>query len=52
MSARTPGPCDIPAEHEGPVRFYLTGWKCDRHAPTPETYRATTAAVNHRKDST
>ena len=37
MSARTPEPCDAPrGEHEGPVRFYRTGWKCLAHAPRPE----------------
>lgn len=37
MTARTPEPCDVPrGVHEGPVRFYLTGWKCGAHAPEPE----------------
>lgn len=35
MSARFPEPCDglSPAEHDGPVRFYVTGWKCNAHSP-------------------
>ncbi|WP_060886213.1 hypothetical protein [Streptomyces caniscabiei] len=36
MSARDPEPCDIPAEHEGPVRFYRTGWRCNAHSPWAE----------------
>ncbi|MEU3282933.1 hypothetical protein [Streptomyces antibioticus] len=37
MSARTPEACDIPrGVHEGPVRFYRTGWKCAAHAPRPQ----------------
>lgn len=33
MNSRAPEPCDVPAEHNGQVRFYVTGWKCDRHSP-------------------
>ncbi|MFH9823061.1 hypothetical protein [Streptomyces bobili] len=34
MSARTPEPCDgLTGEHTGPVRFYVTGWKCSTHSP-------------------
>ncbi|MCX5522251.1 hypothetical protein OG342_05130 [Streptomyces bobili] len=34
MSARVPEPCDgLTGDHDGRVRFYLTGWKCDIHAP-------------------
>ncbi|MFF9205113.1 hypothetical protein ACF1AE_25495 [Streptomyces sp. NPDC014986] len=34
MTGGVPEPCDIPRDdHDGPVRFYVTGWKCDRHAP-------------------
>lgn len=34
MSAGTPGPCDVPADgHNGDVRFYVNGWKCDTHSP-------------------
>lgn len=34
MSARDPEPCDgQTGEHTGPVRFYLTGWKCPAHSP-------------------
>ncbi|MEU9670346.1 hypothetical protein AB0E25_33195 [Streptomyces bobili] len=34
MSARDPEPCDgMTGDHDGEVRFYLTGWKCDHHAP-------------------
>ncbi|WP_159057343.1 hypothetical protein [Streptomyces scabiei] len=49
MSARIPEPCDIPADHEGPVRFYRTGWKCERHAPTTPT-APNQAAETHRKE--
>lgn len=37
MTARVPEPCDVPGEHEGPVRFFVTGWKCRAHAPQPPT---------------
>ena len=39
MSARTPEPCDVPrGEHEGPVRFYRVGWRCQVHQPRPELH--------------
>ena len=34
MTGRAPEPCDTPSDdHDGEVRFYRTGWKCDRHSP-------------------
>lgn len=37
MSARDPEPCDgLTGEHEGPVRFYRTGWKCNAHSAWAE----------------
>jgi hypothetical protein len=46
MSAREPEPCDVPrGVHEGPVRFYITGWKCAAHAPKPQP------ATDRRKDA-
>jgi hypothetical protein len=37
MSARIPEPCDgLTGEHNGPVRFYRTGWKCPAHSPWAE----------------
>ncbi|MFH9413995.1 hypothetical protein [Streptomyces rochei] len=34
MSARSHGRCDVPQpDHDGETRFYITGWKCDRHSP-------------------
>jgi hypothetical protein len=37
MSARIPEPCDgLTGEHTGPVRFFLTGWKCPAHSPWAE----------------
>jgi hypothetical protein len=37
MSSRVPQPCEIPAaEHTGPVRFYITGWRCNGHSPWAE----------------
>jgi hypothetical protein len=34
MSSRIPEPCDATrGPHGGEVRFYITGWKCDAHAP-------------------
>jgi hypothetical protein len=37
MSARTPEPCEgMSGEHTGPVRFYLTGWRCNTHSPWAE----------------
>ncbi len=33
MTGGVPEPCDVPAAHDGQVRFYVTGWKCDRHSP-------------------
>ncbi|MGW0577322.1 hypothetical protein ACWD25_15395 [Streptomyces sp. NPDC002920] len=37
MSARVPEPCDgVRGKHVGPVRFFLTGWKCRAHAPKPQ----------------
>jgi hypothetical protein len=61
VTAQVPEPCDVPHPgHEGDVRFYVTGWKCDAHspwaakglpAPAPGpgaiyTYRAAHDAVN------
>ena len=65
MNARLPEPCDVPrGDHDGEVRFYLTGWKCDAHspwalqglprpAPGPRaiyTYRAAQAADTHHEN--
>lgn len=37
MSARIPQPCDgLRGDHDGPVRFYRTGWKCNAHSPWAE----------------
>ncbi|MEV6833549.1 hypothetical protein AB0N17_03295 [Streptomyces sp. NPDC051133] len=37
MTSRDPQPCEIPAdEHQGRVRFYITGWRCNAHAPWAE----------------
>lgn len=34
MNSRVPEPCDTPDDgHDGEVRFYVTGWKCDAHSP-------------------
>ncbi|QJT04395.1 hypothetical protein G9272_32270 [Streptomyces asoensis] len=45
MSAREPEPCDgLTGEHDGPVRFYLTGWKCTAHAPRPRAREPQPAA--------
>jgi hypothetical protein len=34
MSSRIPEPCDATrGEHDGELRFYATGWKCDAHSP-------------------
>lgn len=34
MSSRTPQPCDATlGAHDGELRFYVTGWKCDAHSP-------------------
>ncbi|MEU3945415.1 hypothetical protein [Streptomyces sp. NPDC029526] len=34
MNSRVPQPCDTPRDdHNGPVRFYVTGWRCDAHSP-------------------
>lgn len=33
MTAREPQPCEIPGEHQGRVRFYITGWRCSTHSP-------------------
>jgi hypothetical protein len=34
MSSRIPQPCDVPnGAHTGELRFYISGWKCDAHAP-------------------
>lgn len=36
-SARVPEPCDgLTGDHDGPVRFYRTGWKCNTHSPWAE----------------
>lgn len=67
MTGRAPEPCDTPRDdHDGPVRFYRTGWKCDAHspwavkglpAPAPGpgalyTYRAAPAAPDHQNGQT
>ena len=36
MTAREPQPCEIPGEHTGRVRFYITGWRCSAHSPWAE----------------
>ncbi|MFE9448356.1 hypothetical protein [Streptomyces sp. NPDC006739] len=37
MSARVPEPCGgLTGAHDGPVRFYRTGWKCNAHSPWAE----------------
>lgn len=36
MSSRTPQPCEIPGEHTGRVRLYITGWRCSTHSPWAE----------------
>ncbi|MEU9558024.1 hypothetical protein [Streptomyces fumanus] len=34
MTGRAPEPCDVPDPgHDGAVRFYVTGWRCDAHSP-------------------
>jgi hypothetical protein len=34
VNSRVPEPCDTPDDgHDGQVRFYATGWKCDAHSP-------------------
>ena len=34
MNSRVPAPCDVPNnQHDGEVRFYVNGWKCDAHSP-------------------
>lgn len=34
MSSSEPEPCDVPnGDHEGRLRFYANGWKCDTHSP-------------------
>lgn len=34
MSSREPEPCDATiGDHNGELRFYITGWKCDAHSP-------------------
>jgi hypothetical protein len=67
MTGRAPEPCDIPrSDHDGEVRFYVTGWKCDAHspwavrglprpAPGPGalyTYRAASADHDHENGQT
>jgi len=67
VTGRVPEPCDTPRDdHDGPVRFYRTGWKCDAHspwsvkglprpAPGPGalyTYRATSAHHHHENGQT
>lgn len=45
MSARVPEPCDgIRGDHDGPVRFFRTGWKCRAHSPEAEARWADTAS--------
>lgn len=49
MSSRIPEPCDVPrGEHEGELRFYITGWKCQAHRPQP---RPAQPAAAPRKDT-
>ncbi|NEE12020.1 hypothetical protein G3M58_36885 [Streptomyces sp. SID7499] len=65
MNGVAPEPCDIPRDdHDGEVRFYVTGWKCDHHAPWAAkglprpapgpraiyTYRAAQAADDHHEN--
>ena len=65
MNGVAPEPCDIPRDdHAGEVRFYVTGWRCDRHAPWAAkglprpapgpraiyTYRAAQAADDHHEN--
>lgn len=34
MSSRIPEPCPATVgEHDGELRFYVSGWSCDAHAP-------------------
>jgi hypothetical protein len=34
MSSRTPQPCEgLRGEHDGELRFYANGWRCDAHSP-------------------
>jgi len=51
MSARTPEPCaSTVGGHDGPVRFYRTGWQCAAHAPKPQPSEPQPAATP-RKDT-
>lgn len=65
MNGRATEPCDVPrGDHDGEVRFYVTGWKCDAHSPWAAkglaqpapgpgplyTYRAATAADDHHQN--
>jgi len=67
VTGRAPAPCDVPSnDHDGQVRFYATGWKCDAHspwaakglpAPPPGpgslyTYRAASADHDHENGQT
>jgi len=67
VTGRAPAPCDVPRnDHDGQVRFYVTGWRCDRHspwsvkglpAPAPGpgslyTYRAAEDADDHHQNGT
>jgi hypothetical protein len=34
MSSRIPRPCEGQiGEHDGELRFYINGWRCDAHSP-------------------
>lgn len=65
MNSRVPAPCDTPRDdHDGQVRFYTTGWKCDAHSPWAAkglprpapgpgpiyTYRAAPGADHHHEN--
>lgn len=37
MSSHEPEPCDVPnGEHNGRLRFYPCGWRCNAHSPWAE----------------
>lgn len=65
MTGRAPTPCDVPrGDHDGEVRFYVTGWRCDAHSPWAAkglprpaqgpgslyTYRAAQDAADHHEN--
>jgi hypothetical protein len=67
VTGRAPEPCDTPrGDHDGEVRFYLTGWRCDAHSPWAArglprpapgpgaiyTYRAASADHDHENGQT